>query len=383
MCLLGLYTGINSEGKGLAAVIAALGLMSGTSMDGVDAAIVETDGADVIRFGATDALAYPAEMQALLRAARGWDPCPEAEAAILEWHGPRLRARIPDVPDLIGFHGQTLAHDPAAGRTRQIGDGAELAAFWQAPVIWDFRSADMAAGGEGAPLAPFFHFHALRARGLSGRVAVVNIGGVGNVTWADLDQTRAEDTGALLAFDTGPGNAPLDDLIRARGAGMMDLDGAVSGAGHANGAIVKKALGHGYFQRPAPKSLDRDAFADLAAAVADLSTADAAATLAEITAASIAAAQRHFPAPVAHWLITGGGRHNPTLMARLASCLPAPVAPIEAIGLDGDMLEAQAFAWLAVRAFRGLPLSAPGTTGVATPVTGGRLSRPRAIQTRI
>ena len=345
-------------------------------MDGIDAAVVETDGRDQIRYGPVWSLTYPPETQTLLRDARGWMPQPDAEIAVIEWHGPRLRQKFAPRVDLIGFHGQTVAHDPRGGRTRQLGDGQALARAWGVPVVWDFRSADMAAGGEGAPLAPFFHFHALRAAGLRGRVAVVNIGGVGNVTWADLDAERAEVPGAILGFDTGPGNALLDDMLRARGIADFDRDGMYSIKGQVDRDLVDTALGDEYFNRPAPKSLDRDAFAGIGAGLDDLAAPDAAATLVEITAASIARAGTLFPEPVSQWLITGGGRRNPTIMARLKALIAAPVMPIDQIGLNGDMLEAQTFAWLAVRNRAGLPLSAPGTTGCRRPVTGGRYSAP-------
>ena len=354
----------------------ALGFMSGTSMDGVDAAIVHTDGRGFIELGPSKSLTYNDETRNDLLRARGWAPDRNALNLL---HAQHARAFFEDIAadiDIIGFHGQTLAHDPQNARTLQLGDGDRLASEWAVPVVWDFRSDDMAAGGQGAPLAPFFHFHALKSRGLAGRVAVVNIGGVGNITWADLDQSEPQDPGALLAFDTGPGNALMDDLVHQRLGQTFDKGGALAASGSVQEDIVDNWLKNKYFGEPVPKSLDRDDFADLTKDISDLETENALATLCAFTARSIALAQLHFPAPVERWLVTGGGRRNAALMRALAAQLSVPVLPIEQVGLDGDVLEAQAFAWLAVRVLSGLPTSSPGTTGCRTPVCGGRISTP-------
>jgi anhydro-N-acetylmuramic acid kinase len=264
--------------------------------------------------------------------------------------------------DIVGFHGHTILHRPAERRTWQIGDGALLAGRLALDVIADFRSADVAAGGEGAPLAPLFH--AALAAALPKPIAVLNIGGVANVTWiGGLEQ--------ILAFDTGPGNALIDDWVRQLTDSAADLDGALARAGAASAAHVEKFLANPYFDRHPPKSLDRDDFRQ--ALATGLSLEDGAATLTEMTAAAVAAASRHFPTPAEQWLVTGGGRHNPALMEALRRCLDVPVRPVEAVGWHGDALEAQAFAYLAVRSVLGLPLSLPSTTGVPRPTCGGRL----------
>ena len=231
-------------------------------------------------------------------------------------------------------------------------------------VVADFRSADVAAGGEGAPLAPLFH--AALATGLPKPVAVLNIGGVANVTWIG-------GSADILAFDTGPGNAPIDDWVRRHTGAAADIDGALAAAGRPSATLVERFLAAPYFARRPPKSLDRDDFRDLVPET--LPVADGAATLTEMTAAAIAAARQHFPAAVREWLVCGGGRHNPSLMAALAQRLGAPVHPVEFAGWDGDALEAQAFAYLAVRSIKGLPLSLPATTGAPRPLSGGRLFR--------
>lgn len=358
------------------------GAMSGTSLDGVDAALLRTDGEQVLEFGASAYRPYTGPEREVLRAALGcWGGPAVARAAEVverahaEVLGPLL-AGAPDVA-LAGFHGQTLAHDPHGRGTLQAGDGARLARVLGVPVVWDFRSADVRLGGEGAPLAPFYHFALARWIGARAPLAFLNLGGVGNLTWIDPAQPAPEAGGALLAFDTGPANAPLDDLMLARRGLARDEGGALAARGTVAAGVVERFLDHGYFLKMPPKSLDRDAWAGLQAEVADLSDADAAATLTACAAAAVMRGMEHCPAPPARLLVTGGGRLNATLMAMLAAALDAPVEPVEAAGFDGDMLEAQAFAHLAVRVARGLPTSGPGTTGVRAAVGGGVLSRPR------
>jgi anhydro-N-acetylmuramic acid kinase len=369
---------VKGEGTMAAEPIWALGAMSGTSLDGVDAAMVLTDGERIVEFGETGYRPYSAPERALIWAARGRWPgeagVAEAAAVVDAAHAELLTGI--EGAALVGFHGQTLSHRPEAGRTHQAGDGAALARRLGLPVVWDFRTQDMADGGQGAPLAPFFHFALARHIGATGRLAFLNLGGVGNLTWVDPAHPRPEDPGALLAFDTGPASAPLNDLMQARRGVPFDRDGALAASGRADAAMLARFAANPYFQRPPPKSLDRDDFADLAREVGALADADAAATLTAAVAEAVARAIPHCPAPPGRLLVTGGGRHNRQIMAEITRCLACPVEPVEAVGLDGDMLEAQAFAYLAVRVLRGLPTSAPGTTGVRAPVFGGRLSAP-------
>ena len=344
----------------------ALGLMSGTSMDGIDVALIETDGRERLAAGPALTLPYPADFRERLRGVLGGaGRVAEVEAELTRLHAravAEFRGRHPAEPiEIVGFHGHTILHRPAERRTWQIGDGALLARLTGIDVVADFRSADVAAGGEGAPLAPLYHA-ALAAR-FEKPIAVLNIGGVANVTWIGGD-------GAVIAFDTGPGNAPIDDWARRHTGEAADLDGALARAGRASASHVARFLEHPYFARRPPKSLDRDDFRD--AAPEGLSPPDGAATLTEMTAAAVRAALPHFPAPPRQWLVCGGGRHNPAVMAALARALAAPVRPVEAAGWDGDALEAQAFAYLAVRSALGLPLSLPSTTGAPRPMRGGR-----------
>jgi anhydro-N-acetylmuramic acid kinase len=357
--------------------IRALGAMSGTSLDGVDAAMIETDGTRLFGFGESHYRPYSEAERAVLRAALGRWPGEGCDAALDVVQRAHLEALGGfEGVDLVGFHGQTLAHDPRGRGTHQLGDGDGLAKGLGLPVVWDFRSADVNLGGEGAPLAPFYHFACAQWIGAEAPLAFLNLGGVGNVTWVDPRRPGPEHEGALLAFDTGPANAPINDLMQARRGLAFDAGGALGLAGAPDAGIVEAFLRHRYFQRMPPKSLDRDDFLGLPEMVAGLSDADAVATLAEICAASVARGMEHCPEPPAQLLVTGGGRKNPAIMARLAALLPCDVAPVEDAGLDGDMLEAQAFAFLSVRVARGLPTSCPGTTGVAGAVAGGTLSRP-------
>ena len=350
----------------------ALGLMSGTSLDGIDVALVETDGRTRVSTGPALTIAYPDAFRERLRGSLGGvGPIAAVEAELTRLHGEAVEHFLArhqrTAVDLVGFHGHTILHCPAERRTRQLGDGAALARRLGIDVVADFRSADVAAGGEGAPLAPLFH--AALAVALPKPLAVLNLGGVANVTW--IGSGGIAEKPQILAFDTGPGNAPIDDWVRRHTGAAADFGGALAHAGQACEAHVRDFVERGYFARKPPKSLDRDEFRD--AAPDGLSLEDGVATLTEMTAAAIAAARRHFPAPAREWLVCGGGRHNPALMAALARRLGALVRPVEAVGWNGDALEAQAFAYLAVRSAAGLPLSLPSTTGVPQPMCGGRL----------
>lgn len=357
-------------------MIRAIGLMSGTSLDGVDAAWVETDGERILRTGPALTLPYDAELRRDLRglldraAELGPDDPVLAKCTwrLTERHAEAVAA-IGWPADLVGFHGQTILHRPQERRTWQIGDAALLARATGLRVAHDFRSTDVAAGGQGAPLVPVVH--AAFAASLPKPLAVLNLGGVGNVTWIGPD-------GSLLAFDTGPANGPLDDWTRRALGQDYDRDGKLALSGTPDGAVLAHMLRHPYLEAPPPKSLDRLDFhqALQEAGLAALSPADGAATLVAFCAVCVAAAARHFPTPPVQWLVAGGGRRNPAIMRALASALPEPVRPVEVAGWNGDALEAQAFAVLAARVARGLPLTFPGTTGVDRPMPGGRMMGP-------
>ncbi len=347
--------------------------MSGTSLDGIDVAVIETDGKARVLFGPALTIPYERAFRERLRGVLGGKgPLRAVEGELTRLHAEavlRFRRDHPETAvDIIGFHGHTILHRPAEGRTWQLGDGALLARLCGSDVVADFRSADVKAGGEGAPLAPLFH-RALAAS-LEKPLVVFNIGGVANLTWIGEGAPGEEE---ILAFDTGPGNALIDDWVLAQSGAEADWDGALASAGKAREDIVEAILSAPFFARKPPKSLDRDDFRG--AMPNGLGLEEGAASLTELTAAAAAAARRHFPRPARRWLVCGGGRKNRAMMAALARRLEAPVEAVEAVGWEGDALEAQAFAFLAVRALEGLPLSLPATTGVSRPTLGGRLFR--------
>jgi len=357
--------------------VVALGTMSGTSLDGVDAAMVQTDGRRILGFGDTGYREYSEAERAVLRAGLGqWqgEAVVAAQGVVDGAHGALLSGF--EGIDLVGFHGQTLAHDPRGRGTLQVGDGAVLAGHLGVPVVWDFRSDDVRLGGEGAPLAPFYHFACAKWFGATQPLCFVNLGGVGNLTYVDPSFEAAEDKGALLAFDTGPANAPINDLMQARLGKSMDEGGRLAQLGEVETGALELFLAEPYFTRMPPKSLDRNDFPELIELVGELDDADAVATLTAMIAASVAQGMEHCPRSPARVLVTGGGRLNPVLMEMLSVSLECPVSPVEAVGLDGDMLEAQAFAFLAVRVARGMPTTCPGTTGVSALVGGGVISVP-------
>ena len=356
--------------------------MSGTSLDGFDGALLATDGEDVAKPGVALTFPYLGETRAILQAAleaarsmtRGAPVPPEieeAERVLTEAHIDLVAhllahaGREPAEIDYIGFHGQTVLHRAAERWTWQIGDGAALARATGIAVVNDFRSADVAAGGQGAPFVPLYH--RVLAQRRERPLVVVNIGGVANVTYVGADDT-------VIAFDTGPGNAALDDWAYAHTGERCDLDGNLARTGRVDEARLAQLLNHPMFAIQPPKSLDRFDFP--ASLVDGLSGPDGAATLTAFTAASIARAREHFPAAPKGWIISGGGRHNPVMMDELRRRLKGDVKSAEDAGWRGDFIEAEAFAYLAVRSVKGLPLSLPSTTGVPYPMPGGRLHRP-------
>ena len=340
--------------------------MSGTSLDGVDAALIETDGHDVLRHLDFVSKSYPDELRGRLReylGARMLTPEIEGIEKDMTLFHAALASEL-GAADLIGFHGQTLAHDPAVNFTWQIGDGALLAAQTGIDVVNDFRSADMEAGGQGAPFLPLYHAAIAKNKNIQ-NAAFLNIGGVSNFTFVG----KSDDD--ILAFDCGPGNALMDDFIAARSDKKFDEDGEMAASGEVDMDLVEMWLNHSYFKKPAPKSLDRDEW-DVSAAEL-LFTRDGLATLLEFTAQTIAKGLDIMPVPPEIVLVSGGGRRNVALMNRLADLMPCPVRSIEEIGCNGDATEAEGFAYLAVRSLLGLPLSLPTTTGVPEPMTGGVL----------
>lgn len=363
--------------KPSAKLMRAIGLMSGTSMDGIDVALIETDGQAFVRRLGFVSVAYDDAFRERLRQglrdatgitmrtarpgilARLERELTERHAAAVTGFLQTIKLGADDI-DLIAFHGQTVLHRPEAGLTVQIGDGARLAELTGIDVVYDLRAADVAGGGQGAPLAPVYH-RAMVAQFEGEATAVLNIGGVANVTFIGPGES-------LLAFDTGPGNALLDDWVREHTEAAYDVDGRTSASGKVDSDVISAWMQHEYFQLAPPKSLDRNAF-DMRA-VSGFSLEDGAATLAAFTVESVVHAARYAEEMPARWIVCGGGRRNATLMAGLRSRLPEVMAAEDA-EFDGDAIEAEAWAYLGVRSRLELPTTFPGTTGVARAMTGG------------
>ncbi|HPF77650.1 MAG TPA: anhydro-N-acetylmuramic acid kinase [Alphaproteobacteria bacterium] len=347
-------------------VYTAIGMMSGTSMDGIDVALVRTDGKDMTEL--LDSRLFPYE-EATRNAVRGvlgsrhaTPETAQAERLLTDAHIQAVK-QFGHKADIIGFHGQTIMHDPSQKFTWQIGDSARLAMETGMDVIGDMRQADVKAGGQGAPLLPLCHRSF--AADVEKPIAILNLGGVANITWLGRERTD------ILAFDTGPANALIDDLVNEATDEPYDHDGKLAQAGTPDVAMVARWLSHPYFSKPAPKSLDRDEW-DVAE-VRNLKLEDAVATLALFTVESVIKSLDLLPDTPRALYVAGGGRHNNYMMGSLNAALDYTVEPVEALGWNGDMLEAQGFAYLAVRSLLGLALTLPTTTGIKEPMTGGKL----------
>ena len=365
------------------------GLMTGTVLDGeIDIALIRTDGHDLVEFGPAGTAPYPDHLRDRLAdcviAAANWGfdgPEPavfgqlETEVTVAQSDALTdfLKSNGFHPADIaaVGFHGQTVLHRAptleAAGNTRQLGDGALMAQRAGMSVIFDFRSADMARGGQGAPLCPAYHAALLTKSGVGPEAAVLNLGGIANITWRDGSKR-------LIGFDTGPANAPIDDWVRRHGAGSMDAGGHIASKGSIDEVRLSGLLGHPYFDAPFPKSLDR---LDFTSSMADgLTLEDGAALLTAFAAAAVARAIASLPAKVARLILCGGGRHNPTLVREIAARAGVQVTMADELGWRGDSLEAECFAFLAARRLANLPASFPGTTGVPEPQIAGRIAVP-------
>lgn len=367
----------------------SIGMMSGTSLDGIDVAALYTDGKSNIRFGPHKTVAYNDEDRQVLflalSEARAWAkqtpdfPMPEsiaiADALITQRHAEVLSLFLKENQIkaeqvyTVGFHGQTILHNPEGGRPEggrsvQIGDCARLAELTEIDVVGDFRAADILAGGQGAPLVPLYHASLAEQQKAQVPLAVLNVGGVANITFLGSN-------GVVLGFDTGPGNALLDDWVFEKTNQPYDKDGLLAMRGSVDPDKLLMMLNNPYFERKPPKSLDRNSFS--AASLDGLSAPDGAATLTTLTALGVACALPHLPEAPAHWIICGGGRHNPVLLDALTEAVDKRVMTAEEAGWPGDEMEAQAFAWLAVRARHGLPTTLPETTGCVSPTSGGKL----------
>lgn len=354
-------------------LVTAIGAISGTSMDAIDIALVETEGDAFVRPLGGAAYPYPAGLRAALQAviadpARAeHDPLEALEADVTDAFSAAIRrflresGRDASTIDLVGSHGQTVFHRPERRITRQLGDGARMAATLGIDVVNRFRHADVAAGGQGAPLVPLYH--AALARKLAAPLMVLNLGGVANITYLDGE--------TIIACDTGPASALIDDVMLRHFGKPYDADGVVAASGRVDEAVLGELLANPFFAAAPPKSLDRNDFHARAKITEALQPADQIATLTAFTVRATAAILAHLPRAPGRWLVTGGGRNNRAMMAGFSAALGVAVEPVEAVGWNGDLLEAECFAYLAQRARRGLPLSLPTTTGVPRPMPGG------------
>ena len=362
----------------------AIGLMSGTSMDGIDVALLRTDGETVVERGPSAGFPYDARFRDRLKqglvdakAITQRDQRPGAldalERDLTLRHAEAVKTFLKqnslsaaDI-DVLGFHGQTVLHRPDEALTVQIGDGALLAGETGIDVVYDMRANDMEHGGQGAPLIPAYHAALARgAAGLAAPVVFVNIGGISNLTFIGEGET-------LIAYDSGPGNTLIDQWVETHAGIPFDQGGMIASEGTVLPALAERYLSNAFFTATTRRSLDRNDFAPPAATDAGL--ADGARTLAHVTAAAIIKSAGHLPQRPATYVVCGGGRLNPVIMrdlALLAEEEAATVLAAEAVGFNGDSMEAEAWAYLAVRSLRGLPLTYPGTTGVLQAVSGGR-----------
>jgi anhydro-N-acetylmuramic acid kinase len=349
----------------------AIGLMSGTSLDGIDAALIRTDGHAFVERLDFKSYTYDEALRREVKKVFGWSSDKDGSAAkaaqlITQAHIDAVKD-FGHKADLVGFHGQTIFHDPSNKFTWQIGDGNALAKAIGMDVICDFRTADVQSGGQGAPFLPLYHQVLARSSKLEFPCVILNIGGVSNVTWIGEKQDD------VIACDTGPGNALLDDWILSQSGKPYDEDGKISVSGIVNEIILQELLKHPYFDLKPPKSLDRDQWSSRV--VESLSLEEGAATLMAFTVDSIIKNFTMLPSKPRAVYVTGGGRKNKAMMQRLGKALGIPVHSVDTLGWDGDVMEAEGFAYLAVRSFLGLPLSLPTTTGVPQPVTGGKLAK--------
>ncbi|MTI19382.1 anhydro-N-acetylmuramic acid kinase [Rhodobacteraceae bacterium RKSG542] len=370
----------------------SVGLMTGTVLDGnIDIALIKSDGETVDALGPSTLAPYTSQTLALLQetleVARKWDfngPEPEifkeAERALTTEQAEAVGTFLaengiaPSEVSVIGFHGQTVLHRAPTptlkGATRQLGDGQLMADHLGIKVAYDFRSMDVEAGGQGAPLAAIYHQALLSSLGSDQHPSssvILNLGGVGNLSWWDGNDM-------LIAFDTGPANAPINDWVKRHGAGEMDRDGRIASTGTVDEAKLAALLEHPYFAQKTPKSLDRFSF-DWTMALGE-TLEDGAALLTAFSASAVAKALTHLPVKPQNIYVCGGGRRNPQLLAEIASRTGATAHNADSLGWRGDSIEAECFAFLAQRTLKGLPISFPGTTGVPTAMTGGRIAAP-------
>ncbi len=369
----------------------SVGLMTGTVLDGnIDVALIKTDGESIYEFGPWALVPYPESTVQLIKQAvviakawnfkRGKEPeiFTKAEVAITRGQSAAVEQVVKSAGltlseiGAIGFHGQTILHRPPdtkrRGKSRQLGDGQLMAELLKTTVVFDFRTNDLEAGGQGAPISPIYHVALLKNLNLDSSAAVLNLGGVANLTYWDSKNE-------IIALDTGSANAPINDWISQHTDKKMDENGIIAQSGKVDEALLATLIADPYFQQKYPKSLDRNNFT--AALVNGLSLEDGAATLTAFCATALNSALEQLPVRPKKIILCGGGRKNKTLVKEIQQ--RAHIEPImsEDCGWRGDALEAECFAYLAIRSLQGLPFSFPSTTGVPHAMSGGKIARPQ------
>ncbi len=355
----------------------AIGLMSGTSMDGVDLALIESNGKEVIKRDSDFLhLRYEQDFKTRLRSLIYKDPSlsqiKEIENELTLIHADLVNQFLkknkikPSEIDVIGFHGHTVLHSPQKQITWQIGNAHLLAHKTGINVVADFRSRDVMLGGQGAPLVPIYHFYLFHDQPRP--TAALNIGGISNITYFGGDENTIE------AFDVCFGNAPFDDLMKEKFGQDFDENGKLSKSGHADFIIADHILQNKIFRSKPPKSFDRDDFINVLAPITHLKVEDALATFAYMHARAVAINLDFLPAKPKEIFVCGGGRKNSAIIDEMKKWLTGiDVKATEEIGINGDSVEAEAFAFLAIRSLLDLPISFKNTTGTAAPSCGGVL----------
>ena len=349
-------------------------MMTGTSMDGIDISLVKTNGKDLIRLNKNYFYRYSNKTKDFLLSILNKDIKVNLERKkyldqiITDEHYKALKnLDIVNKSDLIGFHGQTIYHNPNIKTSIQLGDPKKLAKMLNKNVVFDFRSNDIQLGGQGAPLAPVYHQFIIESLNLELPSCILNIGGVANLTFWDGK--------TLIGFDTGPGNALMDNYIKTTSNKYFDKDGIIASKGLPNKKIIKKFINNSFFRKCPPKSLDRNSFIDFYNELINinLSVPNTMATLAELTIESIVIALNFLPEKINNILVTGGGCRNNYLMKQLKDRLNINFINENEIDIKFDYIESELIAFLSARSLYNLPFTFPTTTGISEMSSGGKV----------
>jgi anhydro-N-acetylmuramic acid kinase len=356
--------------------ISALGLMSGTSMDGIDGSIISSDGTNIKEYKISNYTEYSTTTTTLLFKAfnnisnfmKDTDSKKELSYRVTIDHAlaaEKLINKSNILPQIVGFHGQTIYHNPQKKITLQLGEGALLSKLLKTNVVSNFRDNDMLNGGEGAPLAPIYHKLLIENFNITLPACIVNIGGIANVTYFDGSE--------LIGFDVGPGNGLMDSFINKKLRKKFDYNGITASQGKIDKSLIRQFCNYKFFSKPYPKSLDRNDFRDIQSVLdkSKISTENALATLVELTVKSIYISIKQLPYFPKNIIIVGGGAKNKFLLKRLENSFGKILKVSDKVGFISTNVEAEMIAYLAVRRLNSLPITFPKTTGVPKPLIGG------------